>query len=106
VQAKVTSQRKGGVNSISNMKPQMVRNITNITNFSKTETFGAETNSQPWALIFQLEDELGKWKSNLRENGGRGKCHTNMLFSFILYSWICQQKPSIFFINEVEEILL
>jgi hypothetical protein len=29
VQPKVTSQRKGGVNSVSNMKPQMVRNITN-----------------------------------------------------------------------------
>jgi hypothetical protein len=31
-------------------------------NLSKTETFGAEKNSQPWALISQLEDELGKLK--------------------------------------------
>ncbi len=44
-------------------------------NFSKTETFGA---AQPWALNFQLEDELGKRKSNLRENGGRGKCNPNI----------------------------
>ena len=78
MQVKVTSQCKGGVNSVSNVKPQMEGILLPMENFSKTETFGAEKNSQPWALNFQLEDELGKRKSNLRENGGRGKCNPNI----------------------------
>jgi hypothetical protein len=63
MQAKVTSQRKGGGNLVSNMKPQMGRKILPMENFSKTETFGAEEVLRPGLLSLS-------WKTSW-ENGNQ-----------------------------------